>query len=60
MCKKTARETTMTAAITAAIAVAMSLEEAGLDLRDWGRIMEEMLAGKEAKEAGEGGGGGEG
>lgn len=49
--RKTAR--TMRATATAA-----SLEEEGLDLGVWGRVREEMLAGKEA-EAG-GGGGGEG
>lgn len=52
-------ERTSRAARTEAMAVAMSLEETGLDLEGWGRIREEILAGKEAKAEGEGGGGGE-
>lgn len=56
-CKKTARETTMPAAATEAMAAAISFEEAVFDLEDSGRLMEEMLAGKEANEEGEGGGG---
>lgn len=40
------------------MAVAMSLDEMVLDLDEWGRIREEILAGKEAKAEGEGGGGG--
>lgn len=58
-CRKTARDTTATAAMTTATATPISLEEADLDL-ERGTLREEMLAGKEAKEAGEGGGGGEG
>lgn len=53
-------ERTREAATTQAMAVAMSLEETGFDLEEWGRIREEILAGKEAKAEGEGGGGGEG
>lgn len=60
MCKNTASERTRTAATTQMIAVAISLEERGLDLAEWGRIRVEILAGKEAKAEGEGGGGGEG
>lgn len=58
--RKTARETTATAAITAAMAAIISLEEEELGLEEWGTVREEMLAGKEAKEEGEGGEGGEG
>lgn len=47
----------MPAAATEAMAAAISFEEAVFDLEDLGRLMEEMLAGKEANEAGEGGGG---
>lgn len=47
------------AATTAAMAPAISLEEARLgDLGAWGKIKEEILAGKDANEAEEGGGGG--
>lgn len=42
------------------MAAATSLEEEDLDLGGWGRMREEMLAGKEAKEEGDGGGGGDG
>lgn len=45
------------AARTQAMAVAMSFDEMVLDLDEWGRIREEILAGKEAKAEGEGGGG---
>lgn len=42
-------------------ATVTSLEERGFgEEGEWGRMREEMLAGKEAKEAGEGGEGGEG
>lgn len=56
--RNTARETTATAAMTAATATGMSLEEAEPGLEGRGTAREEMLAGKEPKEAGEGGGGG--
>lgn len=51
---------TTIAEITAVIETARSFWEVGLGLVDWGRMREEMLAGKEANVAGEGGGGGEG
>lgn len=43
-----------------ATATATSLEETDLGLEGWGRMREEMLAGKEAKEGGDGGDGGDG
>lgn len=42
------------------MATATSFFEEDLDFEDWGRMREDMLAGKEAKAEGEGGGGGEG
>lgn len=51
------RTADMTAAETAS---GMSLREEEEGEGECGRMKEEMLAGKEAKEAGEGGGGGDG
>lgn len=49
----------MIAARTEIIAVTTSLEEAGLDLEVFGRIIEDTFAGTEVKsEGGNGGGGG--
>lgn len=42
------------------MATPASLPEEDLGLGDWGRMREEMFAGKEAKVEGEGGGGGDG
>jgi hypothetical protein len=51
---------TMRAEMTAEMATRRGFWEVGLGLEDWGRIREEMLAGKDANVVGEGGGGGEG
>lgn len=48
---------TRVAEITAAIATIRSFGEDDLGLEEWGRMREEMLAGKEAKVTGGGGGG---
>lgn len=53
-------ETITTAATTAVTAAAISLVEADLEVDERGTAREEMLAGKEARLAGEGGGGGGG
>lgn len=54
-------DTTMIAARTEIIAVTTSLEETGLDLEVFGRIIEDTFAGTEVKsEGGSGGGGGGG
>lgn len=52
--------TTATAAITAVMATARSLEDDDLGFWVCGIVRDEMLAGNEAKEEGEGGGGVEG
>lgn len=57
---KAERATTAAAQATAAMATARSFLEEDLNFWVWGRMREEMLAGKEAKAEGEGGGGGEG
>lgn len=54
---KTARNTKATAAAAAATAAATSLVDAIFGLDEFGTESEEILAGKEAKEAAEGGGG---
>ena len=51
---------TMAAETASTTATTTSLEEGALDVGDWGRMREEMLAGKEAKAEGDGGEGGEG
>lgn len=52
--------TTATAAMTAVIATARSLEDDDFGFWVCGIVRDEMLAGNEAKEEGEGGGGVEG
>lgn len=58
--RQTAMETAAMAAETTAAAMKMSFLEVDLDLEELGTVIEEMLAGNEAREAGEGGGGGVG